>query len=94
MKKATKNGCEPESITGLNFTVTDVQTQPNSREVTLRDQFAMHALAELISLGWGDWVASGDSREFSDRYPEMALEAYRIADAMMAARSWYDAGCP
>jgi len=67
--------------TGSNF------TQPDATEGTLRDQFAMHALAELISLGWGDWVASGDSGEFADRYPEMAIEAYRIADAMLAART-------
>ena len=75
-----------DSITGPNFMFPDVQREPDAKEATLRDQFAIHALEELNSLEWGEWVASGDSGEFSDRYPEMAMQAYRLADVMMAAR--------
>lgn len=50
------------------------QVQYGSNGMTLRDYFAAKAIPELM-------------REWSEDHDEIASEAYKIADAMLAARA-------
>jgi hypothetical protein len=53
-------------------------------EPTLRDQFAMAALAQVLSET--TWEKIGETGQYHPHYVLVAEMSYKIADAMLAAR--------
>lgn len=56
-------------------------------EVTLRDYFAARALQALIRNEPDDWN-SDDISDIEEHRQHLAFEAYRMANAMMDARTY------
>jgi len=63
----------------------EIQTKAqkqDSPEVSLRDQFAISAMTGLLSAGWAE-----DERVISTDWRTVAVDAYKMADAMILARN-------
>jgi hypothetical protein len=60
----------------------DVKPQPHSSQATLRDEFAMHAVAGLMGRAWDSDKNSGEQI-----IKLWAESAYAVADAMLKERA-------